>query len=71
MNYLISYDTFIKLSSVDGFNKINGETYQEYVAMALSSKISDEIKYKILNSFYVVDIFEILTNNGIEFTKIC
>jgi len=67
MQYILSYQKFILLSSVEGFNDINGHTYQEHVAN--SWKLEDSIRNEILASNHT-DVIDVLKKYNIEFMLI-
>ena len=65
-HYLMSPELFEDLSFISQFNKLNGETYQEYICIRFEKLLSDDEKYKIKHFKKTEETLEYL-NNIIKF----
>lgn len=67
-SYIMFEQLFDHLSRVDGFNKLNGKTYQEYITKCL--KLDDNLKKLILNAKTGKSALQILDKHKIKYTHI-
>ena len=66
LKYLMSPELFEGLSSVQGFNRLNGKTYQQHITMALS--IRSDLREQIHQENDYDKLMELLKNNGYNIT---
>ena len=67
-NYLMSPELFNNLSYVQGFNNLNGKTYQDHIVIILGEILSDEYKEEILKATTPSQALAILDTAGIKYT---
>lgn len=58
----------VQLSYVRGFNKMNGDRYQDYIVMCMEDKLNEEQKTAILQTRLAEEALDVLRNYNIEFT---
>lgn len=66
LKYLMAPELFESLSFVQGFNRLNGKTYQQHITMALS--ISSDLREQIHQETDYDKLMELLKNNGYNIT---
>lgn len=70
MSYLMTYENFIRLSSMEGFNTFNGRTYAEHICIVFKDKLTEELKKQIMNTKSPNEIEGILISNNISFIRL-
>jgi hypothetical protein len=66
--YLMSPDMHTQLSYVNGFNKLNGATYQDYIVINTKHILDDTGKNRIINSLTTEEALAVLSELGISYT---
>ena len=67
-SYLMHPDMHVQLSYVRGFNKMNGDRYQDYIIMCMEEILDEEQKTAILQTRLAEEALDVLRNYKIEFT---
>ena len=65
--FIMSLGRFARLSMVRGFNTLNGDTYQEHVAMMVKDRVSSEIHQQVLDSDTAGGALKVLRDNGVAY----
>ena len=68
ITYLMHPDLFLHLSSVRGFNTMNGENYQAHILMVFNERLSSEEKNIIMSMQTPQDALGALEKMGIYYT---
>lgn len=66
--YLMIPDMHVQLSMVRGFNKMNGDTYQDYIIKNLGSKLTQEAIIRIRETRLAEEALEVLQKLNIPYT---
>ncbi len=66
--YIMNPSLFTQLSSVRGFNDMNGKTYKQHILMVFEDSLSHEEKDKIMATETDEESLEVLKSYGINFT---
>ena len=67
-NYLMHPDMHVQLSYVRGFNKMNGDRYQDYIIMCMEDILDAEQKTAVLQTRLAEEALDVLRNYNIDFT---
>ena len=59
---------FKTLSTVSGFNEVNGHTYQQHIIKVLKHLISEDIETQILQSPTTDEALRVLKTNNIKYS---
>lgn len=68
MNYIMKEEMFNQLSFVTGFNRLNGDTYQQHITIIFKDKLNENQKNTILNQVSGKDALKILNQFNINYT---
>ena len=66
--YLMHPDMHVQLSYVRGFNKMNGDRYQDYIIMCMEEILDEQQKTAVLQTRTPEEALDILRNCNIDFT---
>lgn len=66
--YLMIPDMHVQLSMVRGFNKMNGDTYQDYIIKNLGSKLTQESITRIRETRMAEEALKVLQELNIPYT---
>ena len=66
--YLMHPDMHVQLSYVRGFNKMNGDRYQDYIIMCMEEILDEQQKTAVLQTRTPEEALDILRNCNIGFT---